>query len=491
MNRRLLLVAVLLACLHAAVALWFCVHGLLNADEAFYGLAAREVTAGRLPYRDFGFTQTPLVPYFQGAVMRVIGFGFLEQRIAAGLWAAAAIAVGAGWLARRAGPAAAWWFAALLTLSAGWMYHIHLGKTYGVTTLAVLLLGLAFAGDRFSPRGRRIALPLLGAVVIGCRLPAAPLVAVLWLALLLEQPSLRHVLAVLTLAAAALGVTLGGFVAADPENFSFWVLEFHRESVALRNFFVVPGELWALAPALWLGAAVAAAALARGRVRLAPREAWLAGGLAAALAANLIPRGAYAEYAAPFVPLALLLVCAVLARVPALRWPLLGPAAAAVALATAFFLPPPNDPEILGQVRAAAAAVERVLPAGVELGGPATLLALETGRPVSPRLLMTPFSLTEAHDEAWAEEHHFATPRWLTARMADRALPVYALTTQRRWNFGRTMPDFALTDPELLRHWARLLERDYAGVYANGAFAIWARREAPVPPAAVSSLPPP
>ena len=241
MNRRLALLVGLLACLHVAVALWFCGNGQLNADEAFYGLAAREAIAGKLPYRDFGFTQTPLVPYFQGGVMRVIGFGFLEQRIAAGLWAAAAVLVGARWLARRGGPPAALWFTVLLTLSAGWMYNTHLGKTYGVTTFWVLLLGLAFLDDFFAPQGRRIALPLLGAVVIGCRLPAAPLVAVLWFALLFEQPSLRHVLTVLVLCTAALAVTLGGFAVADPENFQFWVFEFHRASVALRNFFVVPG----------------------------------------------------------------------------------------------------------------------------------------------------------------------------------------------------------------------------------------------------------
>ena len=54
----------------------------LNADEGFYLAAAERVTAGMVPYHDFGYTQTPLFPYYLGAVLKVLGFGLIEFRLA-------------------------------------------------------------------------------------------------------------------------------------------------------------------------------------------------------------------------------------------------------------------------------------------------------------------------------------------------------------------------------------------------------------------------
>jgi len=46
----------------------------------------------------------PLLPYINGAVMQFTGFGLFEQRLVNAIWAALAIALGASWVARRAGP---------------------------------------------------------------------------------------------------------------------------------------------------------------------------------------------------------------------------------------------------------------------------------------------------------------------------------------------------------------------------------------------------
>lgn len=475
MNRRTwVLLGCALACLHGAAGLWFCWNGLLNADEAFYGLAAREATAGAVPYRDFGFTQFPLVPYAHGLVMRVIGFGFFEQRLAAGLWAAATAALGARWLARRHSGIAAAWFAALLATSAGWMYNVHLGKTYAVTGFFVLAMSVAVLSD-LSPRSRTLWLAALGALALGCRLPIAPVVAVLWLQNGWAQRGRAGLALAIIAPVIATALVLAPFYAADPENFWFWTIGFHHASVALRNFYVVPSELWGLAPALWLGVAATAGGLIRRKTRPPTNERWLAAALLAGLLANVAPRGGYAEYAAPLVPAALLLVTVIAAR----HWPSLAlPSALAaivVALVSGYVAPPPTDSEIHGQVQRSARALRAVLPAAAEFNGPATLLALETGHRIDRRLIMTPFSFVETNDEAWAAKHHLATPAWLTARMQDPALPVYALTNQRRWNFGRSMPDYRLTSPAVLQGWASILERDYARVEGADGFAIFVR----------------
>lgn len=477
MKQRLPLLVLAAAALHGAIGFWYCGNGLLNADEAFYGLAAREATGGAVPYRDFGFTQFPVVPYAHGLVMRVIGFGFFEQRVTAGLWAAATVLLGALWLKRRSGAGAALVFSALLAVSAGWMYNVHLGKTYAVTGCCALALAVVMLAE-LSPRAKLTWSACLGALALGCRLPLAPFVAVVWLHVLLEQPTTRGKLAALFAPLVATALVLGPFALLAPENFWFWTIGFHRESVALRNFHVVPAELWTISPALWLtsGALVALAAWRR-MARPAARELWLGGAVLAGLAANLLPRGAYAEYAAPLVPAALLLVIVIGSR---LERRLVGPGVALAGAAGVFsfvLAAPPTDPDIYAQVRLGASAVRQVLPLDAEFNGPATLLALETGHRIDRRLVMTPFSFVETTDEAWAAAHHLATPAWLTARMRERTLPVYALTTQPRWNFGRSMPDYRFTSPAVLQAWRAELERDYTNVYANGACAIFVRRE--------------
>ena len=49
--------------LNSAIFVWL---GRVNADEGWYLYASKLVYAGYLPYKDFAFTQTPLLPYIYG-----------------------------------------------------------------------------------------------------------------------------------------------------------------------------------------------------------------------------------------------------------------------------------------------------------------------------------------------------------------------------------------------------------------------------------------
>src|SRR5882757_7722129 len=60
------ILAVAAVVLVAALGLLFVVRGELNADEGWYLYASRLVYRGQLPYRDFSFTQMPLLPYVYG-----------------------------------------------------------------------------------------------------------------------------------------------------------------------------------------------------------------------------------------------------------------------------------------------------------------------------------------------------------------------------------------------------------------------------------------
>jgi 4-amino-4-deoxy-L-arabinose transferase-like glycosyltransferase len=75
-----------------SLVVWFGQH---NVDEAWYLEAARQVTAGRLPYRDFFFPQAPLTAWlFTVPVALFPGHAFLAARIfVAVLFLASSLAV--------------------------------------------------------------------------------------------------------------------------------------------------------------------------------------------------------------------------------------------------------------------------------------------------------------------------------------------------------------------------------------------------------------
>ena len=63
----------------------------MSSDEGFYAMAASRVMDGEIPYRDFGYTQMPLLPYINGALMEVFGYGLLNQRAINLVWGAVGI----------------------------------------------------------------------------------------------------------------------------------------------------------------------------------------------------------------------------------------------------------------------------------------------------------------------------------------------------------------------------------------------------------------
>src|SRR5258708_27183994 len=78
-----MLVPVLL--LQLAVFLPVARYRLIDGDEGFYLMASRLVFEHRVPYRDFFFTQMPLLPYIYGLWMRAIGTSWVSARMLSGL----------------------------------------------------------------------------------------------------------------------------------------------------------------------------------------------------------------------------------------------------------------------------------------------------------------------------------------------------------------------------------------------------------------------
>jgi len=72
---------------------------LVDADEGYLLMAARLVSEGRWPYRDFFLPQVPLLPAVFATVFAVFGRSWLVARLFSGL-----VAVAMGWLVYRESP---------------------------------------------------------------------------------------------------------------------------------------------------------------------------------------------------------------------------------------------------------------------------------------------------------------------------------------------------------------------------------------------------
>ena len=120
---------------------------LVDADEGYLLMAARLVSEGRWPYRDFFLPQVPLLPAVFATVFAVFGRSWLVARLFSGL-----VAVAMGWLVYRESLSAtrrqsAGLFAtSLFALSGSTIGWLTIVKGYGLSAL-FLLLAVWLVGD--------------------------------------------------------------------------------------------------------------------------------------------------------------------------------------------------------------------------------------------------------------------------------------------------------------------------------------------------------
>jgi len=153
----------------AGLALWW---GSVNQDEGWYLYAAQMVRDGRMPYRDFFFTQGPALPIVYSALAPIWGpesplHGLLGGRVVTlmlGMLATLAACALARRLVTPSQRSAAG--LAVFALLAGNIYHVYfttIPKTYALGSLflingfLLLAVGLGLGRDTAPALGRRIA----------------------------------------------------------------------------------------------------------------------------------------------------------------------------------------------------------------------------------------------------------------------------------------------------------------------------------------------
>ena len=162
---------------YGGLALACALFGRTNDDEGWYLYAAHLVWRGSLPYRDFAFTQMPLMPYVYGLPQWMFGESLYVGRATSVVLAvgAAAIAVRIAW--RRGGPLAGAIAAVLLAGMPFAAYASAIVKTYALLGLLLTATLWALTAELAAPLALGLAVTFASAAAL-TRVSAIPFAAV-------------------------------------------------------------------------------------------------------------------------------------------------------------------------------------------------------------------------------------------------------------------------------------------------------------------------
>lgn len=221
------------------------IMGDLNQDEGWYLYAAQSVADGKLPYRDFAFTQGPMQPIVYSLISPVIdAFGVAGGRAFTWLLGLATALMAAGMAKRLGGASAGVVTFALVAVNVYQSYFTTVVKTYSLCAFFMIAGFCALAKFIDLRKSWWLALAGVGlAAAAGTRLSSGivlPLVGI-WL---LAQPGRWGKLGWLWFGigggAALLLIFLPLYMAA-PEGFMFGLVEYHtmRDSGSVLSSLVL------------------------------------------------------------------------------------------------------------------------------------------------------------------------------------------------------------------------------------------------------------
>jgi hypothetical protein len=455
--------------------------GMMAPDESFYAVAARAVIDGELPYRDFAYTQMPILPYLNGLILDLVGFGMDSHRLVNAVWGGLGLVIlMAGVFFRTGRVEAAVVTGYVLAMSPRWVSLQALGVWCGPTgallnlaTAAVLWPGCVW---------RRAAIfAIAGVAAIGCRLSCAPMVAVLALPLLIETGGLKRALSLLQGFVVLGAVALLPFVLSNSENFFFHTWSFHVESGVERNFQAQAMQWWNVAPVGLMVFAIGLFGLPRLiKSRRAVEIALLAAALVG-VTTPMIPEGAWGVYIAAAVPLAVAGgVCSlsyiggaeqnpfrqVIWVLPALSLLLVLPFEVTEGAAT--------EPEEVG------AFIRDEVEDGPLLTG-VGVVAVEAGREVIAGTEMGAFSALHPRDAALARRAKMTTLVDLTERVLDQEPAAIVKLIDPEpwivWNFRWALPSLDTQPLRAIYAYEDAISECYEPVWATQTMEVLVRRQ--------------
>ena len=406
-----ILASVIAVCV-AVLAVWW---GAVNQDEGWYLYAARLVGEGKVPYRDFFFTQGPVLPYIY-SFMPV--HGLLSGRLVTFAFSVFSVLVAVAFarrlVSKESRNAVSLAVFAMLACNLYHMYFTSIPKTYALGTLFVML-GFLLLSYRWNflaavsfafASGTRISLVLiLGVVGVGLLVTRFRTLQWLWFGF-----------------GGIFGLFLVyGFFAIDGESLKGLLAAqaYHAGRGGFDPFFAV-GAVCRLARGYLAAGAMMFAAIALGKFRRLPGDIgsmasgsiglrWIAAlSFAAVFLLQLSAPFPYDDYQVPLMPLLAVLIAVPFAERSVLcgdamryLFPVLvsGMCAIASPLLQDWmtngqdrFWSLKKDRSELSQMRDVARKLETMDPGGTMLLTQDLYLAVEMGRKVPEGLDMGPFS---------------------------------------------------------------------------------------------------
>lgn len=450
----------------------------LNADEGFYLGAPLATLKGELPYRDYAYTQGPLLPMINAPLLAMFPPTLATVRwISAGwniLGIGAAFLLLQGW--RRPVQAAGWLL--LLLASPLAMSFLSIGKTYSLAQFLVLVASSGLVLP-VSWRKRLLWLSFFGVLTVGTRLTLAPVIGLLWLGLWWLH---RREAKAGWMLGAPLGFTailLGPFIVPDPERFVYWNLQYYLEFQKAVTGGLHPDGFWRaeflFCPGIWTG--VLLAVVLSGRAwKKDPAAVFLLGAATIGLLFNLLRVGVYAEYATPFVLLLLVGAGRVVLAAEPPRW--LAPAACGVLAVASVFLaqrpelhPTQQKTPLLAQAREAARFLEEQTKPGDEVLACNAEIPLAAHRPLFRNLIMGKFAVTTEYSATRAARLGLVHYQEILDATDGGKMPAIAMTWFNTWNFAWTAPSLRLT-PEYYTRLGQNISRYYALAYYNDIYLV-------------------
>ncbi len=447
---------------HLALTCFYLYYGKMGSDEGFYALAARSVMEGKIPYLDFAYTQMPLLPYWNGLAMEIVGYGLVNQRLVNIVWSCLALIGVVLALYQRFGR----WepgLAAAFTVVASphWAKMQAIGTSHSA---AGMFLGLSAAVSITTyPLLKRVAaFAFLGTMAMGCRLSNAPVVAVLALILLIESKGWRQRVLVAAIIIGSAAITLLPFWLAAPEAAIFNVWEYHMASVFNRRSLHQMIEWWCISPAAIL--VLAAGMMMLPRLIIGRRWDVVLLLLAALVGVTtpMIPKSAYGCYITPVA------IVAATAGMSAI-WT--ADSTADNPLRHIFWLIPllvllHPLPKRMPEPTAATSEIigsylRDEVPRGPVLT-PIPIVAVEAERQVVPGTEMGMFSAMHPQDHKLARRLRLVTLYDLISTISKREpAAIVRLTGGAKWNFKWTVPTLRRQPKKLYKMFEKAIKKNY------------------------------
>jgi len=415
----------------------------LHSDEGFYAIAAQNAINGKILYRDFGYNQMPILPYLNGAMMKIFGFGLTQQRFSNILWCSGSLIAFMWFLQCRCNYFTSLTAGWLLISSPIWVWG-NCFQAVGSANFFIMLSGITICmpGNYYK---KMVLFSIAGSLAIGCRMPVAPTIIILWIYLISQGIRPKDKIITIVSFPGICILLLVPFYIASPDNFIFWNFEYNLGKDFKEKFIA---SHFLLAPTTFLLMTCGLFSIMTDFKKIKSPEA---GSLMAAVigvASQLALNVSYFVYSIPFVALGTMGASVILSKSKWLRiiFPifLLFPLSYLTPLSPITYLSLDEfiDNKWVDTLNNTVKFIHKKVPLDGKILTPYPIVAFQAGRNVIKGTEMGKFGITDEIGEVKAKNFHLKTHKQLI-KLIDTLEPDVVILTNNLlhpYNFSLSVP---------------------------------------------------